>query len=1047
MIRDSRDDDRSYARHAALAEAVASARRRGTSFDVDAFAQRHALEPVDVRRQVEMLEALDELGSDSRSASAIVDGGSLPGHASEPCDSATRTLGDYRLLRRIGSGGMGVVYEAEQLSLARRVALKVLPHASTLDPRRIERFRREARAAASLDHPHVVPVHAVGFDEGVHYYAMRYVEGETLAVRMARTVRSAASSPEHVRAGVRFAGQAAHALAHAHERGVVHRDVKPSNLLLDEDDTLRVADFGLAALEDDSSATRTGDVLGSVPYLSPELAAGRRDVDARTDVYSLGATLYEWLTLEPVFQGRDRAETIRAIAAKEPRSIRRLNPGVSRPLATIVARAMAKRPADRYASMRELAADLDRFLAGEAIVARPLAFSERLVRVADRHRIAVGVGLLALVIAMAALVFGNAALRRESQRADRERDRAEAHARRARDVVDGLLTRVATDRLADTPHSIELRRELLEDALRYYEGFVIDASDDPEVAREASLARGRVGKIYEALDRFDEAADAYRQSIAEHERLLSMANPETAPRLTQELARAWNNLGVIRLRSSDAEGAIAAYRCSVELKRGLVEADPTRLELRIELARSLSNLAVARERTGDSSVAAKIAREALELKERLVAESPESGELRDELAMAYSNRARDAENRGRPDAARTEYTRAIEQLRLAIDQGHAPLATRAALYGSIGLRGTCAAKAADWPSARSDFDAAIEGFTAIHADHPTIFEHRADLALFLSNRGLLALQLGDLVVARSFVERALGHRTAILDARPDAPSRMRDAAESLHHMADILAVTWQFDEADTHYRRANELRADAVRVAPGVLRFRHDLATGRAARAALAERRGNRELARDEWEASATQFEELRSVARENVEIAESFAIALHGVVRAAFDEGRFRDAKTALRKALAIREELFDQFPDDVRRRALADIENDLAWFLVFEAERTRGDAEEALALSRRAVEHAPEVGAYRNTLGVAHCRLENWGAAVEALARSVEARSGGDVNDWSFLALAHAHLGEVDAARRWLDRAHEAAGDLSQEPAWIVEALEACERVLSAR
>lgn len=1047
MIRDSREDSRTYVRHAALAEAVASARRRGMSFDADSFARRYELDPSDVRNQVELLETLDELGSDSRAASAIVDGESSIG-ALDDRGPATRTLGDFRLLRRIGSGGMGVVYEAEQISLARRVALKVLPNASTLDPRRIERFQREARAAASLDHPHLVPVHAVGLDDGVYYYAMRFVDGETLAARIARLPRSAAHDAEHIREGVRLAGQAAQALAHAHERGVIHRDIKPSNLLFDENDDLRVADFGLAALDEDSGATRTGDVLGSVPYLSPELAAGRRDVDARTDLYSLAATLYEWLTLRPVFDGAERAETIRAILSKEPRSLRRLNPAVPRPLETIVERAMAKRPADRYASMRDLAWDLERFLAGESIVARRPSVGERLARIADRHRTAVAFGVVGLVVAIVVLAVGNTALRRASERADRERDRAQAHARRARDVIDGLLTRVATERLAETPHAMELRREMLEDALRYYEGFVEDAGDDAALAREASLARGRVGKIYEALGRFDEAATAYRESIEEHDRLLLTADADCAAGLRQELARAWNNLGVICLRSSRDAEAVAAYRRSIEIKRDLVASDPGRSEFRVELARSLSNLAMSLGRVGDHAAAAACAREALDVKEHLVAEFPDSGEFRDELAMAYCGVARDAENRGELDVAREEYSRAIEQLETAIDQGYASRSTRASLYGSIGLRGTCAAKTADWPAARRDFDAAVAGLAAIHADHPTVLEHRADLSLFLSNRGLLALQLGDIADARSFVERALAHREAILEARPDAPTRMRDVAESLHHSADILSATWQFDEADARYRRANELRSSAVSAAPDDLRFRQDLAAGHASRAALAERRNDRELARAEWESSVEGFRKLRVAAPANMEIVESFAVALHGVVRVAFAEGRFAAAKTALREALAMREQLAERFPEDPRRRrALADVENDLAWFLVFGAERTRADAEEALVLARRAVDHAPEVPAYKNPIGVAHCRLGDWQAAVGALEQSVEARAGGDANDWAFLALAYANLGRVDDARLWRDRAQEAADAPAQHPPWILEALDACDHVLSGR
>jgi serine/threonine-protein kinase len=393
---------------------------------------------------------------------------------------------------------MGIVYEAEQVSLGRRVALKLLPMAAAMDPRQIQRFRVEAQAAACLHHPHIVPVHGVGCERGVHYYAMQLIEGRSLAAMIAElrrldgldpadgpaadlaaisttdlaarllsagaagqpggaasdaptvalppsasppqaaapllpsplagagpTPRSGGEGPkgrmrvflkgqkppakspssastrtrDYVRSAARLALQAAEALDHAHARGILHRDIKPANLLLDVEGRLWVTDFGLAQVRGDDRLTLTGDVLGTLRYMSPEQALGRRVVvDGRTDLYSLGVTLYELLTLRPAVDGRDRAEILRRIAEQEPAPLRRLNPSVPADLETIVLKATSKDPASRYASAQELAEDLRNFLEDRPIRARRPGLLERAGKWSRRHRSVVTTAALLLVL-------------------------------------------------------------------------------------------------------------------------------------------------------------------------------------------------------------------------------------------------------------------------------------------------------------------------------------------------------------------------------------------------------------------------------------------------------------------------------------------------------------------------------------------------------------------------------------------------------------------------------------------------------------------------
>ena len=324
----------------------------------------------------------------------------------------SRQLGDFKILREIGRGGMGVVYEAEQISLRRRVALKVLPFASLLSKRQSERFRNEARAAAMLKHPRIVSVYSVGSERGLKYYAMEFVEGCSLAevLRELRTrePRGAVSSSSDLRNRergdlLRALSQSSHqstsycrdianafarvarAVHFAHQSGVVHRDLKPSNLLLDRFGDIHIADFGLAAVQSDDTLTMTGEVVGTLRYMSPEQASGRV-CDQRTDVYSLGATLFELLTLRPMVEASERNAILNAISTSAPPSPRQHNTAVSRELETVLLKAVSREAADRYQTCEEFALDLQRFCDQRPVLARKPSILRRLIRWSQRNQ-------------------------------------------------------------------------------------------------------------------------------------------------------------------------------------------------------------------------------------------------------------------------------------------------------------------------------------------------------------------------------------------------------------------------------------------------------------------------------------------------------------------------------------------------------------------------------------------------------------------------------------------------------------------------------------
>jgi WD40 repeat protein/serine/threonine protein kinase len=485
---------------------------------------------------------------------------------------------------------MGVVFEAVQLSLGRRVALKVLPLAAALDPRQLQRFKNEAQAAAHVHHTNIVPVISVGCERGVHYYAMQFIEGQTLAAvirdlrqlaglattdgagppgvagslasdlasgRWAPARRNGADSqrttdyvpspvpppppagettaqpvaalsterstksPAFFRTIAQLGVQAAEALEHAHQLGIIHRDIKPANLLVDAGGRLWVTDFGLAHCQSQPGLTMTGDLLGTLRYMSPEQAlANRVAVDARTDIYSLGVTLYELLALEPAYNGRNREEVLRQIAFEEPRPPGRLNKAVPAELETVVLKAMAKSPAERYATAQELADDLKRFLEDKPIRARRPTLWQRARKWARRHQpvvwSAVVSAILLLLLAVAALVVSNVRIGREKQqKEDALREKEEALERERQTAY---YTRIALAEQEWSANNLLRMQQLLDDCpedlrgwewhylrrLRYrnvpplrHEAGVHDAAFSRDGRQVASIDHDGVAKVWD----------------------------------------------------------------------------------------------------------------------------------------------------------------------------------------------------------------------------------------------------------------------------------------------------------------------------------------------------------------------------------------------------------------------------------------------------------------------------------------------------------------------------------------------------------------------
>jgi eukaryotic-like serine/threonine-protein kinase len=632
----------------------------------------------------EYLRELDQLHEAATLASTIWESGEAAGHM----DPERGRVGDFKIVREVGRGGMGVVYEAEQIFLGRRVALKVLPFAATLDAKQLQRFKNEAHAAAQLHHTHIVPIYAVGSERGVHYYAMQFIEGQSLAEVIADLRNSGPRGPEgtaidsrsgpqppggeahestptppirksaawpterstkstaYFRAVTQLGIEAAEALEHAHLLGVVHRDIKPGNLLVDASGHLWIADFGLARFHTERGLTLSGDVVGTLRYMSPEQALAKRAlVDHRSDIYSLGITLYEALTLEPAYPSSDREELLQLIAANEPVPPRRLKPPIPVELETIVLKAIAREPERRYPTAQEMADDLRRFLENRPILAVRPTLWERAAKWSQRHKafLAAAAACVGLIVAVALLVStiliwrekeqAQAALveariqselaQANAREAQTQKQRAEANFDGALDVTMQLLVGLEEPRWNNLSRIQELRRDFNDRGIRFFERFLHEDSPDPALRFETARAYLWMSSVYSASQEIAKAKECMGKAISLLENLIAGSPAETAYR--RQLTRTLYLMGIFCNSYGQLSEAEDAFRKLIQVLRDNLTRDAGGEDANA-LAWTLVDCPVATLRKPA---------EAITLAKRALTLSPEEGRFWNTLGVAY----------------------------------------------------------------------------------------------------------------------------------------------------------------------------------------------------------------------------------------------------------------------------------------------------------------------------------------------------------------------------------------------------------------------------
>jgi serine/threonine protein kinase/Tfp pilus assembly protein PilF len=768
---------------------------------------------------------------------------------------AGMSIGEFELVREIGRGGMGVVYEAVQTSLRRRVALKVLPAAAARDAKHIGRFKNEAQAAAQVQHPNIVPVFAVGEADGLHYFAMQLIEGSSLAewiasptesalgesqrttafndtrtwidfgplpamtrsasvdVKPARAALSLRNAGDGLRSIAQLGMQAAEALHAAHEFGVIHRDIKPSNLLVDAHGKLWVADFGLARIREGANLTQTGDICGTMRYMSPEQALGHLAVvDHRTDVYSLGVTLYELATgHHPAGEGGDLRQWLDR-SGTSIRPLRVCDTRIPADFDTIVMKAISHMPGDRYATANELAQDLGRFLNGEPILASPPSRWRRLGRWAARHKRSVAAAAFALVAGMVAFAY-SAGARGVAESAKRE---ALQSSQVSADIVYDLPMATA-EQLAAIPGTEGVRRQLLEESLRYYKRLTTQSFGDRRLGADLAVAYSRIATLTSEMGNDAKALEAHRDALHILEQLLA-AEPRNQD-YARILALCRNNAAMAMANLGRTADAIVELEAAQELLTPLTSRNASNTAAMSELATTYSNLGLVTQQMQRPDVAVRWFAAAIDLGEQARFAAPTNDVVLRDLAASYNHLGSAYDVSDAANAILT-YDRAIELLQDLVRRQPHNQVVETELALSYNNLGNASASAGDWARAQRSYAAAMLLGRDLVKRSPLAASHWRELAATCNNQGMALTHIGRLDEAGQAFSEAMAIENRLLKSHPDDAPTLSSLGATANNLGMLLERQGRPVEAEQSFRRAIAYQKKALAKEPANAAFR-----------------------------------------------------------------------------------------------------------------------------------------------------------------------------------------------------------------------------------
>ena len=733
----------------------------------------------------------------------------VAGHVPPSADeSLSGTISGYRLIRELGAGGMGTVYEAEQVALGRRVALKVLPSSMGFSSRAVRRFRREAEAGGRQRHPGIVSVYDVGEADGVHFIAQELVEGgRTLSDALHEARQQPQLPANYYRRTARLFIEIAQALQHAHDSGVVHLDIKPSNILLERGGRPKVADFGVARVENALGLSQTGQFAGTPFYMSPEQVTGRIGLDNRSDIFSLGATLYEALSFRRAFDGDTSRQVMEKILLESPPDPQLQRSLLPRDLAAICLQALEKNRERRYASMADLAEDLARFLEGEPVTARPPGRLRRARMWLRRHPVlgASGAVAAAAFVVVAGLLFQ---LREKNLALDRQNAALEAEAATARTALD-FMVELFESSDPDQSRGAELTvKEVLDrGAVR------IGSELQPQPAVRARLMQA-IGGVYLSLGQYDQAQALLEETLEVRLEALGAQHAEAFQSMT-DLALLYQQQG--RLDKAEALFIEAVTGCREHLgsehpdclnaindlavlfwEQGRYdEAEPLSLQAlqgrrqvlgrgHEDTLKTANNLAMLYQGQGRYGEAEPLMLEILEGKRRVLGFDHPS------TLFSVNNLAGLFRRQGRYGEAEPLYLEAVRGKRRVLGDDHP-----STLYTTKNLA-LVRHRQGQLDQAQSLYREAWQGMVRVLGpDHPDTLNAQRCLAELLGD-------LGQLEEAAPLLERAWGAQRRLLgDAHPATLA-------SLSAMGNLRAAQGQAQEAEDLHQRALTSRRQAL---------------------------------------------------------------------------------------------------------------------------------------------------------------------------------------------------------------------------------------------
>lgn len=934
---------------------------------------------------------------------------------------AVRYFGDYEVRRELGRGGMGIVYEARQVSLNRPVALKMLRAGLLADADELRRFKNEAEAAATLDHPGIVPVHEVGEHEGQRYFSMKLVEGGSLVPLLPQY-------QDDPRAAARLVMEAAEAVAHAHARGILHRDLKPANVLVDDAGHPHVTDFGLAKRVDDvdGEQTASGAILGTPAYMSPEQASGRRgSITTATDVYGLGAILYALLTGRAPFGGESVVETLEAVRERAPEPPTRVNAKAPRDLETICLKCLAKEPRRRYATAQAVADDLRAWLESRPIAARRVGVGERAWLWCKRRPAVAalsGATVLAIVGGAGATIAvqarGAADLRRQLDATRVAEAEANRWLDRAMEAIRDYHSGFAADAITGETVPREVRERLLARPLEFYDRLTgeLAAKEAPSDRERFLLAQGRfeLCRLLLALGRGEAARREGDGAVAAYASLAD-DHPEE-PAIRDLLARTLNASAAAREQLGDLEGGRVELERALAIGEALLAESPEERNALDSTAHTLMNLGLFYQKVGDSRAAAARLTQSVGYLERLVARWPDQVEYVKALASASKNLGVCLSEAGADAGARAPLERAVGDYERLIATGRGGEEAEAALAMARMNLGVLRLRSGEEAAARELLEAAARGYEGLASRRPGVPMYRVSLGLCLMNLGPLRQEseaaLADL---RRGVELFESLNKAGADHR-------EDLGGCLANLATVERRRGRLEEARGYAERAVATFAEAGVGRPATASRAREMALMRTTLGTTLLELGELGGARREYEAAIGLLDAWRGagpgLARELAEALETHAVILA-------NSGDLAGARSGFARLASEHEGLLAAEPDRIGYRVgLAH-----AWMNLGAVCRALGelDASES-ATGRAAAEYEalaasqPEVAEHRNALAMCLSNLgtSRWdrgdkAAAVGLFERSIAALEG-VVARWpdaaeyrSSLALSRLNLGRT--------------------------------------